>query len=165
MRNLLLHWWAAFDQISIAPTVCPPSPEGQTQAAQAVIAQAEWVNAFDFAALITVLLVAVLVLITYETRRMGNKFWHRWWLFLSATAVLAGVTAFLLLANTPVRTDACEYGNVTTRIPTTYVMTRSTVALAQGALLFVVLSWILSLIARLTHRAKWYNNWRIPFGF
>src|SRR5689334_18739548 len=115
MRNLILHWWASFNQIAIAPTVCPRSPDGQTQAAGAVIAQAEWTSAFDFAALVTLLLVAALVLITYESRRMANAFWNRWWLFLAITSVVSGIVVYVILTTTAVRTSACEYGDILTR--------------------------------------------------
>ena len=165
MNRALIDWWAAFREISVDPNVCPASPEGQKQAAQAVVAAADWQSAFTVAAVITLVVAAVLVLVAYETRVMGDRFWRRWWGFLVGTSLVSFLGSLLWLATTSVRTEGCEYGDVTTRIPFSYAFNRSTVSLVQGLLLFVILSWVLTLIARATRRATWYNNSRIPFRF
>ena len=165
MNRALIDWWAAFQQIGVDPSVCPASPEGQRQTAQAVVAAADWQSAFTVAAVITLVVAAVMVLIAYETRVMGDRFWRRWWWFLGGATLLSFLASLLWLATTAVRTEGCEFGDVSTRIPFSYALNRSTVSLVQGLLLFVVLSWLLTLIARATRRAKWYNNSRIPFRF
>ena len=165
MNRALIDWWAAFREIRVDPSICPASPEGQRQTANAVIAVGDWHSAFTVAAVITVVLAVIMVLVAYETRVMGDRFWKRWWGFLAGTSVLAMLASLLWLATTSVRTEACEFGNVATRIPFSYAFNRSTVSLLQGLVLFVVLSWLLTLIARATKRAVWYNNSRIPFRF
>ena len=165
MNRALIDWWAAFREIPVAASVCPASPEGQRQAANAVVSLGDWHGAFTVAAVITLVLAVVLVLACYETRAMGDRFWRRWWKFLAAGGVLAMLASLLWLATTTVQTEGCEFGNVATKIPFSYAFNRSTVSLVQGLLLFVLLSWLLTLIARVTKRAVWYNNSRIPFRF
>ena len=166
MNNALINWWASFSEIPVAPSLCPASPEGQAQTGKAVIALADWLSAFNTAAFITLALTAAAVLVTYETRVMGQRFWKRWWRSLLLTALVTALACLVWLAwVAAVHTEGCEFGNVTTRIPFSHALNRSTVALAQSALLFVVLSWLLTLVARWSRRPVWYNNSRIPFRF
>jgi hypothetical protein len=166
MGNALVNWWASFPEIPVSSAVCPASASGEAQTAPAVIAVADWQSAFSTAAFITIVVATLMVFLAYETRVIGDQFWKRWWRFLVGTAVIAALASFVWLAwLAPVHTDACQFGNVTTRIPLPHAINRSTVALAQAVLLFVLGSWLLTRVARLSKRPTWYNNSQIPFRF
>lgn len=164
MPTELLHWWAAFDEIRIPATLCGLSPDGQRQAAAAFITRADWLTAFNNTLWITGVLALAAVLITYETRVMGHLFWKRWWKGLALGALLIAAVCFLYLALTPV-TAGCEFGQAQVKIPTSNALLRASVALIQGALAFVVFSWLLTLVARWSRRPKWIANAQIPFRF
>lgn len=165
MPRQLIHWWAAYDQVRIGAQSCPPSPSGDAPTAGAVIAEADWVAAFNNAAVATAVLALLLVLAIYETRKMGHEFRARWWKAFLLGGLLIGVVVFVYLKVVDVVTFGCEHGDRTVHIPTLYALGRSTVALAQGLLLVVVFSWLLTLVARWTRRRKWINNSRFPFRF
>ena len=162
MPTELIHWWAAYDQIRVGPQVCPLSPTGEIPAAGAVIAEADWLAAFNNVAIATVVLAFLFVLFTYETRKQGDKFRARWWKVFLLGALVIGVLSFAYLKVEDVLTFGCEYGDRMINIPTLHALGRSTVALAQGLLWFFLFSVLLNLIARWTGRRKWINNSRFP---
>jgi hypothetical protein len=96
---------------------------------------------------------------------MGDRFWRRWWQFLGITAVLSFAASLIWVRSASVHTEGCEFGDVLTQIPMSYALNRASVSLVQSILLFVLISWLLTLIARVTRRQVWYNNSRIPFRF
>ncbi|HEX8452775.1 MAG TPA: hypothetical protein VF647_11805 [Longimicrobium sp.] len=165
MSKELIHWWAARPQMFADLTVCPVSPEGGISTARPVIAEADWVSAFGVATGITLLLAILLVLGAYETRTMGHQFKARWWKWLVAGAGVTALVCYVYLSLVPVSTAGCSYGEATTRIPSQYALLRASVALVQSLILFVLFSWLLSLVARWTRRATWINNSRFPFRF
>jgi hypothetical protein len=61
-----------------------------------------------------------------------------------------------------VGTSGCEFGDVTTRIPLTAALSRTTVALVQSGVLFFLLSWLVTRLARVAGRPGWVNNAHFP---
>jgi hypothetical protein len=162
LPNGLLNWWAAYPDITVPPTVCATSPDGQVQAANAVIAQADWEGLFTSAAISTVLVALLAVLLTYYTRKMGDRFASRWRWSLLVTALLSAVIAYLVISLPEVHTFGCEFGDRTTNIPVAEALMRSSVAFFQGVLWFLIWSLLLTRLVRIGRWQPWYNNSRYP---
>lgn len=165
MPTEFLHWWAAFDEIRIPAELCGVSADGQRQGSAALLARADWLAAFNTALVITVVLALLIVIVTYETRVVGHLFWKRWWGGLVVAALVTAAACYLYLAFTPVNTTGCEFAQARVHIPPVNALARSSVALFQGALAFVVFSWLLTMVARWSRRPKWIANAQIPFRF
>jgi hypothetical protein len=158
------NWWASYDELRIGASVCPLSPEGQRQTADAVLASAEWHHAFLIAAIGTAVIALLAVLWTYETESMGDPFRRRWLKGLGLTAfVSALLVLFWLALGVKVTTSGCEFGNILTRIPALYALGRASVALGQGPVLFVLFTLLLTRTARIWRRRRWLNNIYNPF--
>src|SRR4051812_20402548 len=117
MNGILLHWWAWPKQIFVNPAVCPVSPQGQRQTAQAVVQAADWQSAYGVAVAITLVVAIVGVLITFETRSVGDRFRARWWKALALQTLLATGVVIVWLSQVSVQTSGCEYGMSQTSIP------------------------------------------------
>jgi hypothetical protein len=161
--NSLLHWWAAYPEIRIPASVCPASPEGQIQTAAAVIAPSDWQGLFNVGFWATASIALVAVLLTYWTRSMGERFRPRWWVGLVIAAALAALGCYLVVTSQDVNTVGCEFGETTTQIPATPALVRASVALVQGAIWFVLWSFVLTRAVRVRRWQPFYNNSRFPF--
>jgi hypothetical protein len=162
MLRTLLDWWANYSDLPIPADRCPVGPDGAIQTASAALAPEAWANACNIVFTITVVLVAVFVLGTYESRRVGNAFWRRWIVALPITALVAGTASYVFLSQRKLMTVLCENGNVPAAIPSEYVLGRASVALAQGVVLFFLFSVLLTLLARVWKRGVWYDKVKIP---
>jgi hypothetical protein len=163
MLNIVLNWWAAVHQIDVPASACPVSPDGTMQGATAVILPQDWFALFNGAFLCAVLIALAGVFITYQTRTMGDAFARRWRRMLLATALVAGLVCLLLLSVVQVQTFGCQFGEQLTNIPFGNVLNRSTVAFAQALLFFLIWSFLLTRIARITRHQPWYDNSWYPF--
>jgi hypothetical protein len=160
--NALLNWWASYPSITVPPTECARSPEGTVQAANAVIAQADWHGLFTSAFVATMLIALAAVLVTYWTRKMGDRFAARWRWSLLGTALVSAVATYFILTVPEVQTFGCEFGERMTHVPFAPAMMRSTVALAQGLVWFFVWSLLLTRLVRIGRWQPFYNNSRYP---
>ncbi|MDB4912404.1 MAG: hypothetical protein JWM95_48 [Gemmatimonadetes bacterium] len=158
MKELLLHFWAWPSTIAIDPLVCPVSPSGVRQTAQAVVQSADWQRAYGIAFAVTALIALAAVFLTFETRAMGDRFRKRWWRSLGVTTLLITIVVFVWLTRASVQTSGCEYGAVATTIPTSYALSRASVAVLQTPLLFILWTALVTLLGKVTRRSTWYNN-------
>ncbi|HKG95383.1 MAG TPA: hypothetical protein VKA84_25915 [Gemmatimonadaceae bacterium] len=157
------NWWASRDQISIPASICPASAEGTPQTADAVIASGDWHQAYIVAAFITLAITLAGVLLTYETRVMGDDFKGHWWRRMSVSALLSALVSLVWLAwGAKVGTSGCEFGEVATRIPLLSALNRASVSLVQSGVLFFLMSWLLTRLARVVRRPGWVNNAHYP---
>src|SRR5829696_7313749 len=106
--DLWYNWWASYGEIPVSGATCPLSPEGQRQTADAVLASAEWHNAFLIAFIATALIALVAVLMTYGTRLRGDQFRRRWGKAVGLTTLLAALVVLVWLAwGVKVNTSGC----------------------------------------------------------
>ena len=156
LLKFILDWWAAYDQIAVPASVCPVAPNGQAQTANAVLT--DWTGLFIMALAIASLVSLVGAFIAYQTRLMGDQFASRWWKGMVATALVAGGAAFAVLITGSVQTFGCQFGNVTTHLPSGVALNRASVALVQACLFYFIWSLVLTRIARVTRHQPWFNN-------
>jgi len=108
---------------------------------------------------LTLLIVAAGVAACYlPTRRVGQAFVMRWWLFAIAVALCSGVSVYLYLANA-----ALDYGGSTIHLLLLTAFLRALLASLQGALLFYLLSGLGCLVfGRYLAVRPFVDNRRIP---
>jgi hypothetical protein len=162
LQNAIVNWWAN-GPINLPPTACPSAPNGETQAAAVVVAANDWSTLYNYALLVTIVIVLLGVLATYYTRSMGARFTRRWWLALLLTAATASVASLIVLSEPGVQTFGCEYGERTTNIPFPDALSRTLVSLVQSLLLFFIGSFLLTRLVRIGRWQPWFNNSRYPF--
>jgi heme/copper-type cytochrome/quinol oxidase subunit 2 len=160
---VFLNWWANFAQIDVPPATCPAGPNGESQIANAVILEADWVGLFNTAFWVTAVAALVIVVLTYATRVMGERFTSRWWIGLAVSSIVATAATFFLVTLPAVNTFGCEYGNLMTHVPTAPGLVRATVSLVQAAIWFLLWSLVLTRAVRIARLQPFYNNSRFPF--
>jgi hypothetical protein len=165
MLRTLIDWWANYAQVRIPGDRCTPNADGLHQAAMAAINPVDWMGAFNLVFMATAIAGAVVVLVTYESRLVGDAFWRRWWKFLPLAAVVCALASYFFLSQVRVNSILCENGDVLTTIPSEYVLGRTGVALVQGALFYVIFSVLLTLLARVWKRPVWYDKVKVPLPF
>jgi hypothetical protein len=92
------------------------------------------------------------------TRRVGQAFVRRWWLFAVIVALAGGCSVFFYLVNSPFIWDQQALG-----IPTGMAFTRALLAVVQGIVYFYLLSALACVIfGRFLGVRAFVNNSQIP---
>jgi hypothetical protein len=162
-----VNWPLNPREILIGPEVCRPLSGGALQTANAALQADAWQRLFLLAVVIAALVALLCVLFTYlRGRSVGLPFVRRWFWMILASAFLAGVATAVALFAIPLQTTGCESGEVMANLPTEWLVFRSVLAFAHGAVFFILLSWALSfLLGRTLKRRRWYDNHRVPFPY
>lgn len=160
--NVLLNWWAN-ESITLPASACPAAPGGTPQVTDAFVLSSDQGTVYLAAFVATLVVVMLGVLVTYQTRKLGDLFARRWKISWLVTSLLAAAACTAVVLLMPVTTFGCEYGNVTTRIPTVEALERASVALVQALVGFVAFSLMLTRLSRVTRFQPWFNNSRYPF--
>jgi hypothetical protein len=160
-----INWPFSPDEITIGPDRCPPLASGGFQAADAALRADGWQSLFLFVFVSTLVAALVTVVLAYAaTRRVGMPFVRRWLRWLGAAVAVSAVLAAVILLAFPVATSGCEAGEGLAAVPGEWVAMRSLLAALHGAILYVVLSWVLStLLGRVLRQGRWYDNHRVPY--
>jgi hypothetical protein len=163
MINIILNWWAAFGDIAVAATACPAGADGTAQTAAAIIDANSWHGLFINAFIATLIISAVGVVIAYYTDKMGDAFASRWKRALLGTTIIATLFVLILLWRSSVQTLGCQFGEVPIHLPHTNMWLRTSVALLQTPVLFVIISVLLTRAARVARTEPFFHNSRYPF--
>jgi len=92
------------------------------------------------------------------TRRVGQEFVRRWWLFAAMAALAAGLGVFLYLFNSPFLWDERSFG-----IPGGIALARALLAMLQALVYFYLLSGLSGVVfGRLLGIRAFVNNRQIP---
>jgi heme/copper-type cytochrome/quinol oxidase subunit 1 len=165
MNPVWLHWWAGYTQIPLPANACPLSPSGTADTATAVVDSSQWVAHFNAVLIATLVVAVIAVVITYQTRTMGEAFVRRWRRSLFLTAAITAVLALVFLATVAVQTYGCTFGVAPAKIPLGHAMGRATVAFVQSGIAFFVFSLFLTRYARITRHEPWHNHSRVPISW
>lgn len=157
-------WPLSPGEITVGPDRCPPLSNGALQTAQAALRAEEWQTLFLFVLLATTLAALVGVVAAYRfTRRIGQPFVRRWRHFLGWTVLGSVLVALVLLTAVPLGIAGCEAGPASTRLPAAWVALRTLVAALHGAVLYLLISTLLStVLGRMMKQGRWYDNHRVP---
>ena len=169
MWKYLLHLWA------VPPTtltlVCPPPAAGQPADPQGFYDYTTIAAAYDRVALVSVILVVLSVVVCYQATQasLGPRFVKRWWITLGSSALVVGVSTWLLLitAGTRALVDSCETNPSAFPIPLpgSMVFERAVAGVLWAALAFLILSLLLTAILGRVAGAKngFFHNRGCPW--
>jgi hypothetical protein len=149
---------------------CPPAAQGQTTNSQGDYDPATVANAVHVSGIAWALSITLVVVICYNWTRltMSHRFVIRWWLFLVAGAVVGAAAVATVLSNWQTTADAntCQSDPraFAAPLPGNFVWAQGAAAAIYGALLFFVLSVLLSqILGRFAHhRNGFFNNRGCP---
>lgn len=119
----------------------------------------QW-RTFSITSCVIVLVVVCLAIATCYllTRRVGQAFVRRWWLFAVAAAIAGGFGVFVYLFNSPFVYNSQSYG-----IPVGIALMRALIAILQALVYFYLLSGLSGVVfGRFLGIKGFVNNRQIP---
>jgi hypothetical protein len=147
--DILLNWWV------LQPGAIIVQGSGES----IFIEPVQWREISIISATATVVAVALGVLLCYlPTRRLGQAFLRRWWLFAGLTALASGTAVFVYLMQAGFMYNEAPYS-----IPFTIAVSRAVVGFLQGGLYFYLASAVgCMLLGKLLGIQAFVNNQQIP---
>lgn len=166
MWQFLLHLWES-PPVDLRLT-CPAPATGQSANAQGFYDYTSVAATFNLAAIVSVIVVLLGVVICYQWTRgsLGGRFVKRWWIALALTGVFCFVAAWSVLATFPTTALANSCASnpdaFAARLPTALILNRAFAGLVWGWTAYVLLSLVATAtIGRLLpHRSNGFFHYR-----